>query len=260
MSLFELEESLRLLLASAVEAGEENHGEIRRSFSKLCSTIARRPGEKVDNIARYIHAHEAVIAIAGTEAQRYSQRKARAENLVSRLKGLLKFFMDSRQIRSMKGCLNTISLRKNSQDSLLFSDPTSVPVEYCRVSITKNAAEWNDAVQYLPENHPIRVRFANPDAVKREPDNARIRKRNRRRHRRERSRIEKRRAHSGHMDSAFEVNLAAGASGMNAQLYTLRDVTRLPTGGWTKFLRTTSGTGGAETKAFAASHFPDSRG
>ena len=29
--------------------------------------------------------------------------------------------------------------------------------------------------------------------------------------------------------------------GMNAQLYTLRDVTRLPTGGWTKFLRTTAG-------------------
>jgi hypothetical protein len=28
--------------------------------------------------------------------------------------------------------------------------------------------------------------------------------------------------------------------GMNAQLYTLLDVTRLPTGGWTKFLRTTS--------------------
>jgi len=26
---------------------------------------------------------------------------------------------------------------------------------------------------------------------------------------------------------------------MNAQLYTLRDVTRLPSGGWTKFLRST---------------------
>jgi hypothetical protein len=28
--------------------------------------------------------------------------------------------------------------------------------------------------------------------------------------------------------------------GMNAQLYTLRDVTRLRTGSWTKFLRTTA--------------------
>ena len=38
-----------------------------------------------------------------------------------------------------------------------------------------SAAEWNDAVQYLPEDHPVRVRFGNSDAVKREPDNARIR-------------------------------------------------------------------------------------
>jgi hypothetical protein len=38
-----------------------------------------------------------------------------------------------------------------------------------------NAAEWNDAVQYLPEEHLVRVRFGKPDAVKREPDNARIR-------------------------------------------------------------------------------------
>ena len=132
-------------------------------------------GEKVDNIARYIHAQEAVTAIAGNEAERYSQRKARAENAVVRLKGLLKFFMQSRQIRSMKGQLNTISLRKNSQDSLLFPDLTSLPGEYWRVFLSMSAAEWNDAVQYLPEDHPVRVRFGNPDAVKREPDNARIR-------------------------------------------------------------------------------------
>jgi hypothetical protein len=73
---------------------------------------ARDFGEKVDNIARDIHAQEAVIAIAGIEAERYARRQAAAENAVARLKGLLKFFMDSRQIRSMKGLLNTISLRK----------------------------------------------------------------------------------------------------------------------------------------------------
>ena len=61
------------------------------------------------------------------------------------------------------------------QDSLLLSDPTSLPAEYCRVALSINAAEWNDAVRYLPENHPVRVRFGNPDAVRREPDNARIR-------------------------------------------------------------------------------------
>ena len=50
------------------------------------------------------------------------------------MKGLLKFFMYSRQIRSMKGRVNTMALAKNSQDSVLLSDPTSLPAGYCRVA------------------------------------------------------------------------------------------------------------------------------
>jgi len=175
MSLFELDESLRLLLDSAWEAAEENNGEIPQELQEALLNYCEAFGEKVDNIARYIHAQEAVSATAGIEAERYSQWKARADNAVERLKGLLKFFMQSRQIRSMKGLLNTISLRKNSQDSLLFPDLTRLPAEYWRVSLSMSAAEWNDAVRYLPEDHPVRVRFGNPDAVKREPDNPRIR-------------------------------------------------------------------------------------
>jgi hypothetical protein len=52
-----------------------------------------------------------------------------------RLKGLLKFFMQSRQIRAMKGRLNTISVRKNSQDSLLLADPSSLPGERTLVEV-----------------------------------------------------------------------------------------------------------------------------
>lgn len=175
MSLFELDESLRLLLDSAWEAAEENDGEIPQELQQALLNYCEAFGEKVDNFARYIHAQEAVSAIAGKEAERCSRRKAAADNAVERLKGLLKYFMDNREIRSMKGRLNTISLRKNSQDSLLLSDPTSLPAGYCRVSISMSTAEWNDAVQYLPETHPVRLRFGKPDALKREPDNASIR-------------------------------------------------------------------------------------
>ena len=175
MSLFELDESLRLLLDSAWEAAEENNGEIPRELQEALLNYCEAFGEKVDNIARYIHAQEAVSAIAGKEAERCSRRKAAADNAVERLKGLLKYFMDSHEIRSMKGRLNTISLRRNSQDFLLLSDQTSLPAEYCRVSISMIAAQWKDAVRYLPEDHPVRARFGNPDVLKRELDNARIR-------------------------------------------------------------------------------------
>ena len=46
---------------------------------------ARDFGEKVDNIARDIHAQEAVIAIARIEAERYARWKARADNALQPL-------------------------------------------------------------------------------------------------------------------------------------------------------------------------------
>jgi len=53
--------------------------ELQQALLDYCEAF----GEKIDNIARYIHAQEAVIAIAGTEAERYSRRKATAENAVA---------------------------------------------------------------------------------------------------------------------------------------------------------------------------------
>ena len=45
---------------------------------------------------------------AKTEIDRLQSRQAAAENRVERLKGLLKYFMETRGLRSMKGRLNTI--------------------------------------------------------------------------------------------------------------------------------------------------------
>ena len=99
MSLFELDESLRLLLDSAFEAAEENNGEIPQELQHALLDYCEAFGEKVDNIARYIHAQEAVSAIAGIEAERYSRRKARADNAVERLSGVLKFLCRAARYR-----------------------------------------------------------------------------------------------------------------------------------------------------------------
>jgi hypothetical protein len=56
MSLFELEESSSLLLESALEAAEENGGEIPQELEQALLDYCEAFGEKVDNIARYISA------------------------------------------------------------------------------------------------------------------------------------------------------------------------------------------------------------
>jgi hypothetical protein len=60
-----------LLLDSAWEAAEEN-GEIPQELQQALLNYCGAFGEKVDNIARFIHSQEAVNGIAGTEAERCS--------------------------------------------------------------------------------------------------------------------------------------------------------------------------------------------
>src|SRR5580692_9958315 len=127
MTLFELDESLSLLMDSATEAAMEGNGEIPSELQQALLDYCEAFGTKVDNIANYIKSQENEARNAKTEIDRLQTRQAAAENKVERLKGLLKYFMETRGLRNMKGRLNTISLRKNSQDSLIVDSVDRIP-------------------------------------------------------------------------------------------------------------------------------------
>ena len=150
MTLFEIDESLSLLMESATEAAADNNGEIPEELRQALLDYCEAFGAKVDNIANYIKSQEFEARNAKTEIDRLQARQAAAENKVERLKGLLKYFMETRGLRSMKGRLNTISLRKNSQDSLVVDSVDRIPSEYCRVSITLPLPELEELLRHLP--------------------------------------------------------------------------------------------------------------
>ena len=177
MTLFALDESLSLLMESASEEAADNNGEISQELRQAVLDYCEAFGAKVDNIANYIKSQEFEARNAKTEIDRLQSRQAVAENKVERLKGLLKYFMDTRGLRNMKGRLNTISIRKNSQDSLVVDSVDRIPSEYWRVSITLPLPDLEELMRHLPEEHSLRARLA-PDGngfVRREPDNTRLR-------------------------------------------------------------------------------------
>jgi hypothetical protein len=177
MTLFALDESLCLLMESASEMAAENNGEIPDELRQALLDYFEAFGTKVDNIANYIKSQENEARNAKVEIDRLQSRLAAAENRVDRLKGLLKYFMETHNVRGMKGRLNTISLRKNSQDSLIVDRPDAVPSEYWRVSLTIGVPELRELLNHLPEGHALRARFAvdGNDSMRREPDNSKLR-------------------------------------------------------------------------------------
>jgi archaellum component FlaC len=177
MTLFELDESLSLLMDSATEAAMEGNGEIPSELQQALLDYCEAFGTKVDNIANYIKSQENEARNAKAEVERLQSRMVTAENKVDRLKNLLKYFMESRNLANMRGRLNTISLRKNSQDSMVVERADAIPAEYWRTSITIGLTELQELLTHLPEGHAVRLRFAGDDngAIKREPDNAKLR-------------------------------------------------------------------------------------
>ena len=177
MSLFQLDETLSLLMESATEEAPANNGEIPDELRQALLDYCEAFGAKVDNIANYIKAQEGEARNAKIEIERLQARQAAAENRVERLKNLLKYFMDTRGLRSMKGRLNTISLRRNSQDSLIVEAPDGIPSEFCKLFLTIAASDWEEMVAHLPEDHDLRARLASDANAfgKREPDNAKLR-------------------------------------------------------------------------------------
>ena len=177
MTLFELDETLCLLMESATEAAEDNNGdipdELRGAILEYCGAF----GVKVDNIANYIKCQENVACSARREIDRLQSRVSAAENKIDRLKGLVKYFMQTRNLRNMKGRLNTISLRNNSQDALVVGCPDGIPSEYWRVSVNVGLSEWQDLLNSLPEHHELRTRMGaqGGDSITQEPDNAKLR-------------------------------------------------------------------------------------
>jgi hypothetical protein len=177
MSLFQLDETLSLLMESATEEATEANGEIPDELRQALMDYCEAFGAKVDNIANYIKAQEGEARNAKAEIDRLQTRQAAAENRVEKLKGLLKYFMDTRGLRCMKGRLNTISLRRNSQDSLIVDTPDAIPEEFCKLSMMIAVPDWEELVAHLPEDHDLRMRLAGDGNTlgKREPDNAKLR-------------------------------------------------------------------------------------
>ena len=164
-------------MESATETAADNNGEIPEELRQALLDYCEAFGAKVDNIANYIKSQEFEARNAKAEIDRLQSRQAAAENKVERLKGLLKYFMETRGLRNMKGRLNTISLRKNSQDSLIVDSIDRIPSEYCRGSITLPIPEFEELLRHLPEGHNLRT-LLTPEGdrfVRREADNAKLR-------------------------------------------------------------------------------------
>ena len=163
LSMFEIDESLEVLVEAAEQDAEANNGEISEDIKTALVTYAEAFGYKVDRIANYLKAQKAEAETAQREADRFQARYKAAESREKRLKQMLVWFMISRNTQKLRGTLNTISLQANSQPSLAIQETTHIPDSFYRAKVELTWPEWREIVESLPPS-PFRDRLGDADS------------------------------------------------------------------------------------------------
>src|SRR5581483_9408155 len=142
MSLFQIDEALTALVESAHEEAAANGGDLSEQLRAALADYVEAFGEKVDRIANYLKAQESFAELAKREEERLYARRKSAENRVKGLKSFLSFWMLSKGLKHLKGRLNTITLSKNSVDTLIVEEQASIPDRYHKVTVQMSWDEW----------------------------------------------------------------------------------------------------------------------
>lgn len=167
MSLFAIDEALVALVESAQDEAAANGGELSEHVRRALADYVEAFGEKVDRIASYLKAQESFAELAKREEERLHARRKSAENRVKGLKNFLCFWMSSRGLKHLKGHLNTITLSKNSVDTLIVEENAQIPDRYHTVTVEFRHDEWSIVLSYLPDS-PLRERLASVGAIQKE--------------------------------------------------------------------------------------------
>ena len=170
-SLFEIDAELDTLL-DEIQEEIENQGEAGADligrFQKFCEAHS----EKVDRIGRFLRMMEARMLYCKNEAARLQERSRAADNKIVRTKGMVLYYLKSRDLRKIEGREFTLRLQKNSQDSVRIIDETQVPLAFQEVDVRVQGSLWESVLECLPEDIKVALLASTQQKI---PNNEAIR-------------------------------------------------------------------------------------
>lgn len=158
LSMFEIDEALDALVEAAQQEAEENGGEVSDEIKAALATYAEAFECKIDRIANYLKAQKAESEIAQREADRFQTRHKSAEGRERRLKQMLVWYMTTRNIKKLRGAMNTVCMQANSTPSLVIQDCSHIPDAFYTARMEISWPEWREIVSSIPEG-PLRDRL-----------------------------------------------------------------------------------------------------
>jgi hypothetical protein len=149
-SLLKIDQELDFLMEQIEDEIEES-GEASKEAMDRLQLFCQAMNVKVDRIGRYLSAMEARAEHCKQEAARYAARAKRAQSKVDRTKAMVLYYLESHDLKQLETEDTTLRRQKNSQDSVIVSNPDAIPPDLKRYELKVAGDIWMKACLALPE-------------------------------------------------------------------------------------------------------------
>jgi hypothetical protein len=149
-SLLALDQELDLLL-ERIEDEIEESGEASKEAMDRLQLFCQAMNVKVDRIGRYLSVMETRAEHCRQEAARYAQRAKRAQSKIDRTKSMVLYYLESHDLKQVESDDFTLRRQKNSQDSVIVSNPDVIPPDLKRYELKVAGDIWMKVFLALPE-------------------------------------------------------------------------------------------------------------
>jgi hypothetical protein len=85
------------------------------------------------------------------EAARYAERAKRAQSKIDRTKAMVLYYLESHDLKQVESDDFTLRRQKNSQDSVIVSNPDAIPSDLKRYELKVAGDIWMKVFLALPE-------------------------------------------------------------------------------------------------------------
>ena len=149
-SLLKIDQELDFLMEQIEDEIEES-GEASKEAMDQLQLFCQAMNVKVDRIGRYLSVMETRAEHCRKEAARYAARAKRAQSKIDRAKAMVLYYLESHDLKQLETEDTTLRRQKNSQDSVLVTNPDAIPPDLKRYELKVAGDIWMKVFLALPE-------------------------------------------------------------------------------------------------------------
>jgi Siphovirus Gp157 len=149
-SLLKIDQELDFLMEQIEDEIEES-GEASKEAMDRLQMFCQAMNVKVDRIGRYLAVMESRADHCRKEAARYAARAKRAQSKIDRTKAMVLYYLEAHDLKQLETEDTTLRRQKNSQDSVLITNPDAIPPDLKRYELKVAGDIWMKVFLALPE-------------------------------------------------------------------------------------------------------------